>query len=364
MITHVVCLSVDGKEKITIPAVQGESQGRSIRVSLYQKPGETLSLEKAAVNLYIQKPSGLLVMLAGEAEDSGKEALFTLTRESCSEAGYCRCFMQVVYEDQRDLRVNGLELFVLPCKLDEAVESSEEFTALERALAQVLLYETHVKDEENPHKTTAEQVGARPENWIPTADEVGARPVTWSPTPDEIGAVPNTRTINGRPLSSDLTLQAFDIGAVSSSSKGTPGGVAELGSAGFVPIFQGGTNAGDPLSARSNLGMVNLLWSGNWSSGSVTVTGIQNYSVILCDVATSSGTSNNKLIAFRTTSGSFVGVGGSINSVSGNSWLLTTQCNISDDTLSNMTTVGYSHTAGGSHGSINDYSIIAIYGVC
>jgi hypothetical protein len=359
----VVCLSVDGKQKITVPAVQGESQGRSIRVSLYQKPGEILSLEKAAVNLYIQKPSGLLVMLAGEVEDSGKEALFTLTRESCSEAGYCRCFMQVVYEDQRDLRVNGLELFVLPCQLDEAVESSEEFTALERALAQVVLYETHVKDEENPHRTTAEQVGARPENWMPTADEVGARPVTWSPTPDEIGAVPNTRTINGRPLSSDLTLQAFDIGAVSSSSKGNPGGVAELGSAGFVPISQGGTNAGDPQSARLNLGFGSLLWSGSWSSGSITATGIQNYTMLLYDVATSSGNSNNKIIAVRTTLGSFVGVGGSINTASGNSWLLTTQCNVSDDTLSNMTTVGYSHTPGSGHGTSNNYTVTAIYGV-
>lgn len=238
MITYVVCLSVDGKEKITIPAVQGESQGRSIRVSLYQKPGETLSLEKAAVNLYIQKPSGLLVMLAGEVEDSGKEALFTLTRESCSEAGYCRCFMQVVYEDQKDLRVNGLELFVLPCQLDEAVESSEEFTALERALAQVVLYETHVKDEENPHRTTAEQVGARPENWMPTADEVGARPVTWSPTPDEIGAVPNTRTINGRPLSANIILTPADVNAVSQAEKAQPGGLATLDGTGKLTYSQ------------------------------------------------------------------------------------------------------------------------------
>lgn len=63
-----------------------------------------------------------------------------------------------------------------------------------------------------------------------------------------------------------------------------------------------------------------LLCSGNWSSGSVTVTGIQNYNAISCDVATPSGTSNNRLIAFRTISGSFVGVGGSINGVSGNSY--------------------------------------------
>ena len=362
MITHVVCLSVDGKEKITIPAVQGESQGRSIRVSLYQKPGETLSLEKAAVNLYIQKPSGLLVMLAGEAEDSGKEALFTLTRESCSEAGYCRCFMQVVYEDQRDLRVNGLELFVLPCKLDEAVESSEEFTALERALAQVLLYETHVKDEENPHKTTAEQVGARPENWIPTADEVGARPVTWSPTPDEIGAVPNTRTINGRPLSSDLTLQAFDIGAVSSSSKGTPGGVAELGSAGFVPIFQGGTNAGDPLSARSNLGMVNLLWSGNWAPGSgpITVPEIGNYTAVIV------GTSNGYRTVCSVSASKIRGLSCTDNDGSNNNlWIIGFECDRSGSTLSDGRAVGFSHLPEGNHSSTSGaVGIINIIGLC
>lgn len=194
------------------------------------------------------------------------------------------------------------------------------------------------------------------------------------PDASDVGAVPTERTVNGKPLSANITLNAPDVGAVSSTEKGQPNGVATLDAAGNLvqshaagyklSVGMGGTGANNPIDARSNLGFMALLWSGNWSSGSVTVTGIQNYSVILCDVATSSGTSNNKLIAFRTTSGSFVGVGGSINGVSGNSWLLTTQCNISDDTLSNMTTVGYSHTAGGGHGSINDYSIIAIYGVC
>ncbi len=273
--------------------------------------------------------------------------------------------MQVVYEDQRELRVDGLELFVLPCQLDGAVESSEEFTALEQALAQVLLYENHVKDEENPHKTTAEQVGARPESWVPTADEVGARPDTWIPTPDEIGAVSNTRTINGRPLSSDIILQASDIGAVSSSAKGLPGGIAELGSTGFVPVSQGGTNAGDPLSARSNLGMKKLLWSGIWSSGSITVTGIQNYDVILCNLNVAGRVSNNRIIALKTTSGSFCGVGGSIDQTLKNgSWIITTQFDISGDTLSNMDTWGYTHLFGGNHGSNNVYSISAIYGIC
>ena len=38
--------------------------------------------------------------------------------------------------------------------------------------------------------TTAEQIGARPNTWMPTAAEVGARPNTWLPTIAEIGAAP------------------------------------------------------------------------------------------------------------------------------------------------------------------------------
>ena len=46
-----------------------------------------------------------------------------------------------------------------------------------------------------------------------TADEVGARPNTWIPTASDVGAVPTTRTINSKPLSSDVTLTAEDVGA-------------------------------------------------------------------------------------------------------------------------------------------------------
>lgn len=45
---------------------------------------------------------------------------------------------------------------------------------------------------------SAEDVGARPNNWMPTAAEVGARPNSWMPTAAEVGAVPVTGgTVNG-----------------------------------------------------------------------------------------------------------------------------------------------------------------------
>ena len=47
---------------------------------------------------------------------------------------------------------------------------------------------SHTKDKNNPHGVTAAQVGARPNTWTPTAGEVGARPDTWFPTAAEVGA--------------------------------------------------------------------------------------------------------------------------------------------------------------------------------
>lgn len=62
---------------------------------------------------------------------------------------------------------------------------------------------THASNTNNPHNVTAEQVGARPNTWLPTAAEVGA--------------VPTSRTVNGKALSADITLSAADVGAAASS---------------------------------------------------------------------------------------------------------------------------------------------------
>lgn len=50
--------------------------------------------------------------------------------------------------------------------------------------------------------------------------------------------VPNTRTVNGKALSSNITLGAGDVGAIPSSAKGTANGVASLDANGLVPSSQ------------------------------------------------------------------------------------------------------------------------------
>lgn len=57
--------------------------------------------------------------------------------------------------------------------------------------------------------------------------------------PDLSGTyVPVTTTINGKPLSENVSLSAADVGAVPASEKGQPNGVATLGSDGKVPSSQ------------------------------------------------------------------------------------------------------------------------------
>lgn len=90
---------------------------------------------------------------------------------------------------------------------------------------------------------TADMVGARPDTWMPsasdvgavptsrtvngkalssnislTASDVGARANTWTPTASEVGAVPTSRTVNGKALSSNITLDADDVGALDQTS--------------------------------------------------------------------------------------------------------------------------------------------------
>jgi hypothetical protein len=60
---------------------------------------------------------------------------------------------------------------------------------------------------------TPENIGARPNTWMPSAEQVGARPNTWMPSASDVGAVPTSRKVNNKALSSDITLSASDVGA-------------------------------------------------------------------------------------------------------------------------------------------------------
>ena len=367
MITHAVCLSVSEKRKDLVVAVQGESQSRSIRATVYERAGKILSLQQAVVSLYVKKPSGFLVMIPGEVETSGENVLFTLTKGTCSEAGYCRCFLQIVYGDQRDLRVDGLELFVLPCDLEDAVESTAEFSALEKALAQVAQFSSHVKTIGNPHGTTAEQVGARPDTWLPSATE--------------IGAVPASRTINGKTLSGNIVITASDVGAMGSETvvpvsqggtgQSTPAaarnalGLGDMAEVHFGDIYQNNHKVVDYdtlpmnnlLQARTNLGLMKKLWSGNWTTGNITAEEFQDYTLFFLHPYGGA----HSIIAMKV-GDTLRGIGGQAGD--GNQTVLVLQATCSENTLSELKCFWMNHAVSGDHGAKTDVGIADIYGVC
>lgn len=77
-----------------------------------------------------------------------------------------------------------------------------------------------------------------------TAAQVHARADTWTPSAAEVGAVSTNRTINSKPLSTDIMLTAADVGAVPATQKGAANGVASLDTTGKIPKGQLPTTGG------------------------------------------------------------------------------------------------------------------------
>ena len=69
--------------------------------------------------------------------------------------------------------------------------------------------------------STAAEVNARPDDWMPTADDVGARADTWLPTPAEIGAAASVHTHTFDDISGVATIAQGGTGANNASDAQT-----------------------------------------------------------------------------------------------------------------------------------------------
>lgn len=235
------------------------------------------------------------------------------------------------------------------------------------------------------------------------------------PDASDVGAVPTERTVNGKPLSANITLNATDVGALPSTEKGQPNGLATLDGTGKLtysqlPVFQstikvyrqnsGGKtyNADFAVGALdpdmcAYVGLISpegeainslQLWEdrttmtiplavSSGGTGANTAAGARsnlgmgkllwsgNWAVGAGPI-TVSGLSNYTVVQINTSGGYYMVCPVTSNFIRGlsctdsdasnnNLYIVGFECNRSGDTLSNGRAVGFSHIPGGNHKS-------------
>lgn len=129
---------------------------------------------------------------------------------------------------------------------------------------------------------------------------------------------------------------------------------------GVLPLGKGGTGSSTASGARMNLMVAQkpkLLWSGSWSSGSITVPGFSSY----------------KLFLFQTTDGDAalcwvdfgILLGGGLYPLAGDGGQMSygVRAGVNGNTLSMQNTYAIVHGIGGHHSNKYGRTVSAIYGI-
>ena len=124
-----------------------------------------------------------------------------------------------------------------------------------------------------------------------------------------------------------------------------------------LAVDGGGTGATTPSSARTNLGLMKKLWSGNWTSGNITAEGFQDYTLFFLHPYGGA----HSIIAMKV-GNTLRGIGGQAGD--GNQTVLTLQATCNGNTLSGLKCFWMNHAVSGDHGAKTDVGIADIYGVC
>lgn len=177
---------------MNISVNQGEVNSRFLEITLTENSA-ALDLTDKSVIFYATKPDGNIIFNSCKIEDPKKGLVSVcLTSQMSAVNGLMPCEIHIIDTEKATLKFVGLTLKIIPCAdSDSAVESTSEFTMLQEAIEECIdigdQMLKHMDSRDNPHEVTAEQTGA----------------------------VPITRTINSKPLDSNIELNCTDIGASS-----------------------------------------------------------------------------------------------------------------------------------------------------
>lgn len=213
-----------------IQATQGENNARSLTFRVLDAIGQPLDLTGCTVAFYVdRRESGVVQIAAVLTGDNAAQV--TLPSGACNIPGEWGCWVQVIKPEVFDLRADNLILRVQPCNIDHAGEASDEFGLLTQLITQAQEAIENANNAAEEAAATAEstattvatniinQQKSQP-NGLATLNSSGK--LAQMPTAADVGAVPVSRTVNGKALSSNITLTAADVGAVPLASIAVP----------------------------------------------------------------------------------------------------------------------------------------------
>lgn len=246
MTTAKVKLDTWHKNCVVVSTSQGEVNARFLEITLVDG-GEPLNLEGATVLIYAEKPDKNVIFNNCKIENAEKGIVSVgLTSQMSVLSGKLDCEIHIINREKSTLKILGLQIRVMPCaNSDSAVESTSEFTVLSDAIEQTLEImdqyseenimgkiksmdgagsglDADLLDGKHGSEYATKAQGTKADSAIQGVQGNGT---TITPnankvvnvTPSNIGAVPNTRKVNNKALSADITLIPSDIGAAASS---------------------------------------------------------------------------------------------------------------------------------------------------
>lgn len=155
--------------RVVMFAVQGEALSRTITVKLLGNCGQPIDVTQASVRLYIIKPDKTKIYKDGIISDAQNGLVnFLLDSQAVVAAGTAQCYVTVTQTDGGTLIFTGMSLIISPAYFDGCIESTNEFTALQTALAKVQDIDNRVL------KTTTVNNHALTENIVLTPADLNA----------------------------------------------------------------------------------------------------------------------------------------------------------------------------------------------
>lgn len=257
MINDSLILNANSKSvKTLIHAVQGENGSRIFKFTVIGTDGEILNLSDCEANFYVSKNDGTVSMLPTVISENSAQV--TLTKQACAVSGDNDCWLQIIKANKTaELRVDNLVLRVQKCNFDGAVESGNEFATITQKIVEANgAIKNANQAADNVRKDGAQAIQEINQNFnsamtgftqeidaavkkaedaagaaegiakqaaISTINTQKNQPngiaglnsngkLMQMPTATDVGAVPTSRTINGKPLTSNITLTVDDIG--------------------------------------------------------------------------------------------------------------------------------------------------------